>query len=67
MSDKIYSVKASRPGVRIGGWRVKAPNMQDATSQVQSHLSTLGGSFQVSISELKNQKSALKAWEAEHK
>lgn len=67
MSDKIYSVKASKPGARIGGWRVKAPNMQDATNQVLSHLETLGGGFQVNISELKNQKTALKAWEEDHR
>lgn len=67
MSEKIYSVKASKPGVRIGGWRVKALNMRDATDQVLSYLSTLGSGFQVDISELKNQSQALKKWEADHK
>ena len=66
MSDKIYSVKASKPGVRVGGWRVKAPNMQDATQQVLKHLADLGGGFQVNITELRNQSAALKKWEKEH-
>lgn len=65
MSEKIYAVKASKPGIRIGGWRVKALNMQGATRQALDHLKTLGGGFQVNISELKNQAQALKKWEAD--
>lgn len=67
MSDKIYSVKASKPGCRIGGWRIKAANMQGATQQAVDYLKTLGGGFQVNISELKNQTAALKAWEVDNK
>lgn len=66
MTDKIYSVKASRPSARIGGWRVKAPNMQDATRQVQEELNHHGSGWDVSISELANQAAAMRKWEKDH-
>lgn len=66
MVCKIYAVKASRPGARIGGWRVKATDMQEATKKVRLELAELGGGWNVQISELKNQTAALKKWDAEN-
>ena len=64
--SKIYSVKASKPGARVGGMRLKAPNMHDATKQAIDYLNGYGTGWNVQISELKNQKAALKKWDAEH-
>lgn len=62
----IYSVTASAPGCRIGGWRVKAESMQDATAQAMRQLPPHGSGWNVNIVELKNQTAALAKWEKEN-
>ena len=61
MNDKIYAMKAKRTGSACNG-RFKAPDIQDATRQANEYLATLGENWNVTITELKNQASAMKQW-----
>lgn len=65
MSDKIYSMKAKRPGSNASG-RFKAPNMRDATRQALEYLANWGEGWAVILTELKNQTAALKKWNEDH-
>lgn len=62
---KIYSWKARRTGSAATG-RIKAADMRDATRQVVQYLSTFGPGWKVEVTELKNQKLAMRKWLEDH-
>ena len=64
MSEKIYSVKATKTGGKFSGL-FKATSMVDATQQAVEELNKRGKDWNVKITELKNQKLAMKQFNAQ--
>lgn len=65
MAEKIYSWRARRTGASATG-RIKATDHRDATRQVIQYLSTFGPGYKVEVTELKNQKLAMRKWLEDH-
>lgn len=62
---KIYSFKANGGGCRVTG-RIKAENMQGVTQQALKAVEGYGP-MNVNVTELRNQATAMKQWEAMQK
>lgn len=66
MNKKIYSFKIGTTGVRCIG-RICAEDMGDATNQVAKIIDDFGyDKANVQLTELKNQKLAMKQWQEKH-